>query len=159
MRIRLIIGIIVVIAIVVGLVFGFNYLFRHAATPLGQSPSSTITINKHAFRVIVAKSDNEKEIGLSNKSSLASDQGMLFPFQTADYYAFWMKNMKFPIDIIYINNSRIVTIFHSVPSPKNTNDQLPIYKPSQPANNVLEINAGLAKKYNFKEGDAVQIQL
>ncbi len=159
MRVRLVIGIIVVIAVVVGLIFGFNFLFHNVPSPIGQHPKSSVVINKQTFYVTLAKSDAEKELGLSGKSSLPSNQGMLFLFTTPDYYAFWMKNMKFPIDIIYINGTKIVTIFSDVPYPKSAQSDLPIYKPSQPADKVLEINAGLAKKYKMKEGNSVQLHL
>jgi uncharacterized membrane protein (UPF0127 family) len=68
-----------------------------------------------------------------------------------------MKNMKFPIDIIYIDNNTIITIVNSAPIPKNPSDNLTIYTPSKLSDKVLEINAGLSKKYNFKNGDKIKI--
>ena len=124
-----------------------------------QSPSKipTANINKHTFNIQVAKTPEEKEIGLSSKKSLDKNAGMLFPFEKPGYYAFWMKNMKFPIDIIYIRNGRIVKIHENVKPPTNANENPPIYNSSKPADTVLEINAGLSEKYNFKEKDLVKI--
>ena len=83
---------------------------------------------------------------------------MLFPFEKADYYSFWMKNMKFPIDIIYINKNHIVTIHQNIKPPKTKEESLPIYKPEDPSDTVLEINAGLSEKYKFKKGDTVKTE-
>jgi uncharacterized protein len=114
-----------------------------------------VTINNHAFEVSVASSQKELEIGLSETKSLSENQGMIFLFEKPDYYSFWMKNMKFPIDIIYINQDKIVTIKDNVAPPKDNNEIPAIYTSDEPSNRVLEIQAGLSKKYNFKKGDKV----
>lgn len=119
--------------------------------------SPTAKINNHEFKLQIAKTAKEKEIGLSKYESLSKDLGMLFSFEKADYYSFWMKQMKFPIDIIYIKDGKIVTIYRSVQSPKSENESLSIYKPKEPSNMILEINAGLSSKYKFKEGDKVSL--
>lgn len=119
--------------------------------------SPTAKINNHEFKLRIAKTAEEKEIGLSKYENLSKDLGMLFPFEKPDYYSFWMKQMKFPIDIIYIKNGRIVTIYKNVMPPKKPTDELLIYKPREPSNMVLEINAGLTSKYNLKEGDRVNL--
>jgi uncharacterized protein len=120
--------------------------------------TSVVTIANHNFKVSVAASQKEREIGLSEAKSLSENQGMIFLFEKPDYYSFWMKNMKFPIDIIYINQDTIVTIKNSVPSPKNSSEILPVYNSTGPSNKVLEIQAGLSKKYNFKNGDKVKYE-
>lgn len=159
MRTRLIIGIIVVILIVIlGVVF-FNVVNNNISLPFAPKPKSTVTIDSHTFHVTVASNEQDKEIGLSNMSSLPQDQGMLFTFDHPDFYGFWMRNMKFPIDIIYIANKKIVTIFSNVPAPSNTSSTLTIYKPKQQADTVLEINAGLSDKYHFTNGDTVSTSL
>lgn len=160
MRTRLIIGaIVVILLIILGVIF-VNVISNNFQLPLFNSrPSSTITIDGHTFYVSLAKTEKDKEIGLSSRSSLPKDQGMMFQFDHPDYYAFWMRDMKFPIDIIYISNKKIVTIFPNVPAPTNVKDNLPIYKPHQVADTVLEINAGLADQYHFAVGDTVTTSL
>lgn len=127
-------------------------------TPTLQSTAvktSTVTIDTHTFKLILAKTGAEQIKGLSGKDKLDQDTGMLFIFPQKDIYGFWMKEMKFSIDIIYINDDKIIDIFENVPAPTaNTQTStLPIYKPKETANYVLEINAGLSKKYGFKSGD------
>ncbi len=63
----------------------------------------TATINKATYNVMLAKTDAERIKGLSGRDKLGTNEGMLFVFKDPGIYPFWMKNMKFPIDIIYIN--------------------------------------------------------
>lgn len=120
---------------------------------------STLAIDGHKFTIESASTLKDKELGLSVKISIPQNYGMLFVFDSPSYYPFWMKSMHFPIDIIFIRNNHIVTIFNNVPNPKNPTDSLPIYKPDEPADTALEINAGLAKEYNFQKGDRVKLSL
>lgn len=120
---------------------------------------SIITIDNQVFSLLIAKTDKEKEIGLSSKNDLPSNTGMIFLFDTPGMYAFWMKDMKFPLDIIYIKGDKIVTIINNLQNPTPNNDTWQIVKPIEASNLVLEINAGLAKKYNFQIGDSVKLSL
>jgi uncharacterized protein len=117
----------------------------------------TVTIDNHVFKVAKAASQKEREIGLSETKSISQDQGMLFLFDKPDYYPFWMKNMEFSIDIIYISNDTIVTIKENAQPPKNKENSI-IYTPAKPSDKVLEIQSGLSKKYNFKNGDKVKYE-
>ena|SRR5258708_2106474 len=123
-------------------------------------PQGKVTIDNQTFSIEVATTSAEQQKGLSGRNSLPQNQGMLFIFNTPDRYAFWMKGMKFPLDIIFIKDNKIVSISHNVPAPKDANESnLPIFTPASPANRALEINAGLASKYDFQKGDAVIIKL
>jgi len=115
-------------------------------------------INSHDFYLDVALTPQQKEIGLAKYTSLPDNKAMYFPFDHEDYYSFWMKGMHFPIDIIFLRNKKIVTIYSSVPTPsQGQTNSFPMYKPKSPADSVLEINAGLSEKYGFKEGDVAEI--
>lgn len=117
----------------------------------------TVTINKHTFNLYVAKNPKDKKIGLSKYSSIPQNFGMIFLFDKPDFYSFWMKDMKFPIDIIFIGGGKIVTIHKDIKPPASPNENPPIYNSSEPADTVLEINAGLSEKYGFKNGEDVKI--
>ena len=124
------------------------------------APKAKVTIDNQTFSVEIATTSAEQQLGLSGRNSLPQDQGMLFVFKTPERYAFWMKGMKFPLDIIFIKDNKIVSISHNVPAPKDANESnLPIITPDAPANRTLEINAGLASKYDFQKGDDVGIKL
>lgn len=119
--------------------------------------SSSVSIDGKTYKVTLAKTEKDKMIGLSGRSSLGADNGMLFPYDQKGKYGFWMKGMKFPIDIIYINDDKIVDIINNAPAPSADAEitTLPVFKPSSEANYVLEVNAGEAEKNNFKQGDTV----
>lgn len=107
------------------------------------------------FNVEVAKTNATREYGLMNRTSLDVDAGMLFIYSDSDIRSFWMKNTLIPLDILWINDDRIVEMATLQPeTPQNT----PTYTPKNKANYVLELNAGTAKKYNFKIGDEVKIE-
>jgi len=148
--------VIAILLIVIGAI-RFTQGYLKGKEPFLFKKTPIVTINDHNFKVAVAASQKEQEIGLSETKSLQQDQGMIFLFQKPDYYSFWMRNMKFPIDIIYISNDTVVTIKNDVQTPKNNNDNLTIYTPTKPSDKVLEIQAGLSEKYNFKNGDKVKI--
>lgn len=120
--------------------------------------NSTATINDKRFNLEIANTENEKAIGLAKYTNIEDDFAMYFPFSKKGYYNFWMKDMKFPIDILYLDNEKIVAIFKNVPDPKSANEKLNIYKPEKPANGVLELKAGISDKYQFKLGDSVKIK-
>jgi len=148
---KIIIGFIIILLIFSGII-----VFQLNNTSL---PKSKVTIDKHTFSTETATTSAQLQQGLSGRASLPQNQGMLFIFKTAEPYPFWMNDMKFPLDMIFINNNKIVDIFQNVPQPKNSNAKLPIYTPVAPANQVLEINAGLSKAYGFKKGDTVSVSL
>ena len=114
-------------------------------------------INGHTFSLYLAQTSQEQSIGLAKYNKIDQNQGMIFLFNKSDYYSFWMKDMKFPIDIIFISDNKVVDIFDKVPVWPNEN--LPVYTTKTKANKVLEINAGLAKKYSIKIGDLVKLNL
>lgn len=114
-------------------------------------------INGKTFSLYIAQTEQEREKGLSIFDSIPQNKGMLFIFNKEDYYTFWMKDMKFPIDIIFIDKNKIVEIFKNVPVQKG--NDLPTYSSKEKSDRVLEINAGLSDKYGFKKGDSVTIKL
>jgi uncharacterized protein len=152
--------ILLILAILVILVLGAYFIQKYSKgsiLPIGAG-ISTVTIGNYSFKVTVATSEKDQEVGLSETNSLAINQGMIFLFQAPGYYPFWMKNMKFPIDIIYINGDEIVTIISNAQPPKNNAENLTVYASTRPADKVLEIQAGLSDKYHFKNGDKAKYE-
>src|SRR3989344_3643663 len=141
--------------IIGGLVLVQNYLKEGGVSFFKKT--SIIVINNQSFKVAVADSQRKWEIGLSETKSLQKDQGMIFLFDKSDYYSFWMKKIKILNYIIYINKKKKITIKKNVQLIKDKENPI-IYSSTQPANKVLEIQAGLSEKYNFKKGDKVQYE-
>jgi uncharacterized membrane protein (UPF0127 family) len=117
--------------------------------------SSEADVNGKKINLIVAKSEGDRMKGLSGRDNLGENQGMLFVFEKKDTYGFWMKNMKFPIDIIYIDDNSVVYLVENAPAPSGQADALTVYKPDKPANRVLEVNAGKAKELGIKKGTKI----
>jgi uncharacterized protein len=153
---KVLLAFVLFLIVVGGLYFSQNYL-KGGSFFVSSRKTSTVTIGSHILKVTKVSSQKEREIGLSEAKSISSDRGMLFLFDKSDYYPFWMKNMKFSIDIIYINNDTIVTIKENAQTLKNNENPI-IYTPTEPADKVLEIQSGLSKKYNFKNGDKVKYE-
>lgn len=106
----------------------------------------------------LAVSDEERARGLMYREGLNSDLGMLFLFEKEGYHTFWMKNMNFPIDILWLDrDKRIVHIEHSVPPCRE--DPCPTYGPSIPSEFVLEIISGGAKSHSLKMFDRLEFVL
>lgn len=114
-----------------------------------------VKIRDQVFKVKLAVTAAEKEKGLGYRDNLALDTGMLFLFQEKTQHTFWMKGMRFPLDIIWILDDRIIDITHN--APVATTGEQTSYTPKSPANKVLEINAGLARKYGIQVGDTVTV--
>ena len=112
-----------------------------------------IKINNHEVNVELAVTSEKQIKGLSQSDILPENSGMLFIYQRYEVQNFWMKDMKFPIDIIWIKDDRIIDLTKNIPVPTSTN--LLIYKPKFPVNYVLEVNAGWTDKNNIQVGDQV----
>ncbi len=110
--------------------------------------------------VEVARTEAEREKGLGGHAPLGERDGMLFIFDQAAPYSFWMKGMTFPLDMLWIEGGKVVYVAADVPAfPPDTPDSaLPIYTPSASAKYVLEVNAGFAAKYGIGVGTTVELR-
>lgn len=116
-----------------------------------------VEIDGKIFKVEIVKDPWEQAQGLSGRKSLAENKAMLFVFSKEDYYQFWMKGMNFSLDIIWINQGKVIDIKERAPIP--TTHYIEQYRPEAPAKYVLEIGAGLAEKYGIKVGDDVKLDI
>ncbi len=120
----------------------------------------TVEIAGKILRIALADSESERVIGLSGRGSIGEGSGMLFVFEQANSQGFWMKDMKFPIDIIWIYNNQVVDITEEVPVPGDVSEaQLPVYTPKTQIDKVLEVQSGWAQRHNVKIGDSIKINL
>ena len=122
-----------------------------AVIPL-RLPSGTVLQSE------VMVKDEDRAMGLMFRPSLPKDHGMLFLFGESDFHTIWMKNCKFPIDIVWLDEERkVVDVAPRVPPCKA--DPCPVYRPMQRARYVVEINAGQAAKEKVARGAAVEFTL
>ncbi|MFZ6015236.1 MAG: DUF192 domain-containing protein [Patescibacteria group bacterium] len=116
-----------------------------------------ISVNGHVFNVAIADSSNEQSQGLSDRQKLQSDQGMLFVFSDSIIQRFWMKDMLFDLDMIFINNGAIVEIAKNMPAQQSVIWPAS-YTSRVPADMVLEVPAGTADRLSWKKGDKITIR-
>lgn len=125
------------------------------------SPTTkSLTIKNKVLSVEIADTDELRAKGLSGRTSLDEDKGMLFLFNTKKVTpGFWMKDMLMPIDIIWITDGKVSKIDANVQPPKAgvSENRLPVYTPSAPIDYVLEVKAGFSQKFSVKVGDSVTL--
>lgn len=117
-----------------------------------------IKVGDESMSVATAVSGEELSLGLGERDSIGSD-GMLFILPDRQVPRFWMKGMKFGLDIIWIDAGRIVFIHENIPAPPTGADtaNLEIYSPPQPVTHVLELPAGEVQRRGIKVGEAMEI--
>lgn len=108
--------------------------------PPAPASAPTLTIGDTTLLVEISDDAQKRAQGLSGRTSLQSNTGMLFLFEEAFLASFWMKDMNFALDFLWIRDGVVVDITENVPAP--TGDDLPTYSPNQPVDMVLEVNAG-----------------
>jgi uncharacterized membrane protein (UPF0127 family) len=127
-----------------------------------EASAAWVSVRGHRVAVEIADTPEKQRLGLGGRSSLDWDRGMLFVYQHPGFYTFWMKGMRFDIDIVWIFRDRIVEVAHWVPHPGDElaerDDQLPAYRPRQLADAVLEVPAGYAEARGWRIGDRVQME-
>jgi uncharacterized protein len=133
------------------------------ANPSNNSQTPTtydtpLQVGTQTIMVEVRDNDDERRLGLSGRPPLKDDQGMLFDFRDSKITTpgFWMKDMKFDIDIIWIKNGRIIGITKNAQRPLSNQDNLPRYYPPSEIDMVLEVLAGWSNRHNIKVGDQVK---
>jgi uncharacterized membrane protein (UPF0127 family) len=121
---------------------------------LASYPHANISLGGETFDAFVADTDERKEQGLSDLSGLGAHEAMIFPYAVPDSLAFWMKDMLFSIDMLWIGpDNRAVTLEQSV-SP----DSYPqTFESTVPASAVIEFPAGTLARLQIKIGDLVSI--
>jgi hypothetical protein len=117
-----------------------------------------VKINDQIIIAEVAHEEEARTLGLSGRKSLNINEGMLFIFEDPGIYPFWMKDMNFPIDIIWIDSdNQIVKINENVlPEPGVPDESLTQYKPPIPVERVLELRGGRARLLNAEIGDLIK---
>lgn len=112
-----------------------------------------VVFSNVSVKVEIADSDAKRAQGLMYRNSLDEGKGMLFVFDQESNYSFWMKNMKFPLDLIWINRDKEVVYIYNNFSPCIKN--CPSVSPKIQAQYVLEVNAGFVERNHIRVGDRV----
>jgi len=134
------------------LIVGIIVAFSIGLILLQPAGTERIIIREVRLTVDLAKTPSEWEKGLSGRASMPADRGMLFVFDRESPWGFWMKDMRFPLDIIWFDsNRRVVHIEQNLPP--CTPQDCPVYVPLASALYVLEVNAGFVEAHGVILGD------
>ena len=124
--------------------------------PPASPPEGYIEIRGKQVPVEIADSRAEQEKGLGQRDALAWGTGMYFTYARPGFYGFWMKGMRFSIDIVFLRENRIVDLFPQVPFEAGGNG--PTIRPRSLVDGVLEVPAGYAAANGWQIGDRVRFE-
>lgn len=124
-------------------------------------PTTELDYGRGTITVEVARTAEERGVGLSGRDSLAEDRGMLFDLEETRVPSFWMKDTNFPLDMIWIaEDKRVVEITADVqPQPGAPDSELRRYSPEEPVRYVLEVNGGAAERLGIEPGTQLEFSL
>jgi len=136
-----------------------------ASVPGSVFPTAVVTIGKAIVQVEIASTPAQRAQGLSGRATICgaplrqgcgeAQKGMLFVFQKPTRDGFWMKDMHFALDIIWVDSGGVITSIAHDLSPETYPQS---FRPRTPALMVLEVVAGFARAHNIAIGDKVVVQ-
>lgn len=112
-----------------------------------------LRVGDNEYSVELADTLLSQARGLSGRERLLENHGMLFVFPSPSLQAFWMKDMQFPLDFIWINGGKVIGVTENVPVVPENN----IQRPPSPADMVLEVSAGTVARDKIRIGDEVTL--
>lgn len=134
--------------------FGSNFAFAEVQD---YAHAIVTTSTGKKISVEVADTVEKRSLGLGKRSGLENGWGMLFVFEKRKQHGFWMKDMEFPLDIIWLDNHRIAYILRNV-QPVKSGVIPPVMTPPEAVNFVLEIGAGRADELKLQVGQHLKYQ-
>lgn len=136
-----------------------NFASAPATTQPAAPEQVRVQVGDAAVTAEVADDSFERARGLSGRPHLSRDEGMLFLLPD-DAPTFWMKGMRFGLDIVWIRGRHVVDVTARIPAPRSgtPDSRLKTYSPSRAANNALEVRAGWAARNGVSVGDPVRVQ-
>ena len=132
-----------------------------AVVPTERPDDAVVRIGNASYTVDLAVLPEERQQGLSGREHMDQDSGMLFVFDEEQQLYFWMKEMHFPLDIIWIDaQCRLLEVAENVPIPPPgaSNDEIPRAQSPSPAKYVLEVRAGETARNGLAAGDVVEFR-
>ena len=135
-----------------------NVLGNFLAGPV-QYMKTTITVKNTTIVADLALTPDQQSKGLSGRQILSENQGMLFVMETPGMYGFWMKEMKFPLDIFWLDKSGKAVYIKENLQPCPTILNCPTYTPNVDSLYVLETVAGFAHRHEIAKGTQFSFRL
>ena len=114
-------------------------------------------INNELFTLELADTPTERSMGLSHRASLPDNTGMWFVFEAPGRPGFWMKDMQFDLDFLWLNNTIIEEVTINVPAPKNAHGEIVKLVPSKPITSAIEVKAGTVERLDIRLSNHIEI--
>jgi uncharacterized protein len=116
----------------------------------------SVRVGGAALQADVAETAAAREHGLSGRARLPEGRGMLFVYHDHAERSYWMKGMRFPIDIVWIDRGKVIGIERDAPVPQG--GDFPLYSSRGPADRVLEVPAGWTARHGVDRGARVAVE-
>ena len=133
-------------------VFAIGYVSKRVYSFAGNR-IVPVNIKNNIFYAEFVSSSQKMQKGLGGRVDMCENCGMLFEFQKSSQHTFWMKNMQFPLDILWISKNEIVYIEKNIKP-----DLVGILIPNSDADKVLELNAGTVDDLGIEVGDSIAFE-
>lgn len=119
-------------------------------------PRLTIGADKHTYKIELARTSQEQQTGLGGRVSIDQNKAMLFVFENPQVVCMWMKDMKFPIDIVWMNSAKIIVATEKNVSPSTYPKS---FCPKVPTSYVLEMHAGEIDRNKIQLNQKAQFRI
>lgn len=144
----------------IGLFLAVNILALFLYHQLAQAPGTDFyfvnaDIRGHKFKLEVANNERSREKGLGGKDSLMNGTGMLFVYSQPNVACFWMKDVKFNLDILWFDAERKLIHKQENLSPASYPTS---YCPPKPSKYVVEVPGGVAQSLSLEVGDTLTVE-
>lgn len=130
-------------------------IFDRLSRFLHPSPANRLHIGQTVLNVEIADTETKRSQGLSGRENLPDNTGMLFIFPASGNFSFWMKDMKFALDFVWIRDKKILRLDQNVPPPAQTGGIPAIINPYLRVDQVLEVPSGFISQHDLKVNDSV----
>lgn len=128
-------------------------------TPPFSSETAVITVDGHVVDAEIADTARLRERGLSYRDGLAPGTGMIFLYDEAAVRSFWMFEMRFCLDIVWITDGRVVGAAENACPAESPDDDIPRFRSPEAVQYVLEVDAGWMAENDVAAGATVEIVL
>lgn len=135
----------------------FTFLVPATGPAVAQGKRSSTTLNARQFRVETVVSPAALERGLSGRPPLPTGHGMLFIFPRLDRHTMWMPEMRFPLDIVWLDENLGVVHITRGAQPCPNRRECPSYGSEKMAKYAIEMTAGEAAAYGFRIGTQLSL--
>ena len=119
-----------------------------------QANSPQLVVGSKKYRLEIADTEQERLVGLAGRASLAKNSGMLFKFERIGVHCFWMKDMHFPLDMVWLDNGKRIVHIQQNAQPNSFPNT---FCPENAITYVIELPAGTVNEAKMAVGDTVTV--